>query len=163
MPLPHHYDRMTAGKPLPLPARPGPALRIARLVLLLVGLPVLLLGPGCALAVLGAGAGAGYVITRELGEDGGLEAEVREDVEVVWLAALESLDILHDLNTDVVIQDVLPREARATIDTREVWVRVEAYDLDRTILRVHARGTFGPDPTTERLVLDDIIGRLPGT
>ena len=119
----------------------------------------LVAAPGCALAVLGAGAGAGYVITRELGDEGGLEAEVREDVDKVWLATIESLDILHDLNTEVVLQD-FPREARAVVDGREVWVQVEAYDLDRTLVVVHARGPLGPDDKAERRLLDDLIARL---
>ncbi|MFT5689983.1 MAG: hypothetical protein ACI8PQ_002833, partial [Planctomycetota bacterium] len=94
---------------------------------LLVSCALLLILPSCALAVLGAGAGAGYVIKRELDKEGALEAEVREDVDAVWLATIESLDILHDIKTDVVVQD-FPREARAVIDTRDVTIVVEAYD-----------------------------------
>ncbi|MFT7542282.1 MAG: hypothetical protein ACI9K5_003261 [Gammaproteobacteria bacterium] len=126
---------------------------------LLVSCALLLILPSCALAVLGAGAGAGYVIKRELDKEGALEAEVREDVDAVWLATIESLDILHDIKTDVVVQD-FPREARAVIDTRDVTIAVEAYDLDRTILRVQARGPLGPDESVAQMVQDDIILRL---
>ena len=119
----------------------------------------LFLVPGCALALFGAGAGAGYVITRELEGEGGLESEVREDVDVVWLASIESLDILHDLKTDVIVQDS-PREARAVVDGREITLQVDAYDLNRTILRVQAQGPLGVDEDAARRVMEDIVARL---
>lgn len=150
-PLAQRFDH----RPAPCPMRTLRLLRSSLIPLALVSA----LAPGCALAVLGAGAGAGYVITRELEDGDGLEAEVQEDVDVVWIAAIESLDILHDLNTDVVLQD-FPREARAVVDGRDVSVTVDAYDLDRTILRVRARTALAPDEELERQLLDDIVGRL---
>jgi hypothetical protein len=111
---------------------------------------------GC---VLIAGAGAGYVISREISAGDIYSAELEADADHVWEATREALEILADLNCEPVFTSS-SRTARAKIDGAEVVVEVEAFDLGRSLLRVQAKKLMHSDAHTAELVQRKIIDRL---
>lgn len=121
---------------------------------LLLGL--LLLTPGC---ILIAGAGAGYVISREISPADVYTAELKADVDHVWEATRETLEILADLHAEPEFT-ASPRTGKAKIDGSLVFVEVEAYDIDHTILRVKAEKVMVSDGRVAEMVQRKIIERL---
>lgn len=113
--------------------------------------------PGCALV---AGAGVGYVVSQQVLGDVHV-SQVQDDVDRVWAVTQETLAVLVDPGTDLSIQDY-PRVAKCRIGGAEVVVEVEAYDLDRTLLRVKAKKYLASDGATAAQVMGDIIERLEG-
>jgi len=110
--------------------------------------------------VVAAGAGAGYLINREVMEDRSHTAEVQDDAEPVFAIARETLGILIDPGTEVVTQSS-PRTASGKVDRSDVTVTVEAFDLGRTTIRVKAETLLGNDDSeTAKHVLDEILRRL---
>lgn len=112
--------------------------------------------PSCVLA---AGAGIGYVISREVLTDSTHEAHVKDDVDRVWEMSRESLEILHDLNTEIVAAET-GRQLDGKVDGSRVTITVEAFDYQHSILRVHAEGALSGDSETAARVLNDILARL---
>ena len=113
-------------------------------------------GSGCILAI---GAGAGYVLSREVGPDEVQSVEVSKDVDRVWEATRESLEILHDLNTELVFT-ASPRTGKAVVDGAEVLVEVLAIDLDVTRIRIRADRALYKDAHIASMVERDILKRL---
>ena len=110
--------------------------------------------------LVAAGAGAGYLINREILKDRSHTAEVQDDVEPVYSIARETLGILIDPGTEVVTKSS-PRTASGKVDGSDVIVTVEAFDLDRTTIRVKAETLLGNDDSdTAEHVLDEILRRL---
>lgn len=126
--------------------------RSARLVLLIP----LFLSPACVVA---AGAVGGYVIHREFMAEQGHVAHLTYDVDEVWATARE---VLAEWSAEPpTIQD-FPRQARATVEAHEVIVTVEAFDVDRTILKVYAERSKLARREMSKRILDDIIAELQG-
>lgn len=121
-------------------------------------LAVLSLASGCIVA---AAAGVGYVVSQKVLPGEVHTAQVKDDVERVFRVATETLGILVDPGTEVTTQSA-PRSARCQVDGADVTVTVEAYDLERTDLRVEAERTLRKDGATARMVLDEILRRLRG-
>ncbi len=109
--------------------------------------------------ILVAGAGAGYIISREVSDDEVYSVEVRQDVDHVWATARESLEILHDLNTELNFT-ASPRVGTATVDKALVTVEVLAIDLDRTRVRIKAERPLLGDDHTAEMVQRHILDRL---
>ncbi len=128
------------------------SIRRTTLVLLLAAV----LCNGC---ILVAGAGAGYIISKEVNEDDVYVAEVAKDVEVVWAAVGESLEILCDVGETVEITEG-QRIAKTKVNGADVVVEVVAFDIDRTMLRVRADKPLTSDGHTAELVQRHILDRL---
>ncbi|MEW6071798.1 MAG: hypothetical protein AB1726_04280 [Planctomycetota bacterium] len=116
---------------------------------------LLLAAPACVVAV---GAGAGYVVSREIDDD--VRAiRVKKDVDAVWTAAREAIDILRDPATEpAFFAD--PRRIEARVDGRSVTVDVVVIDLDLTEVQIRAeRSLVGKDRTAETIE-QKILDRL---
>ncbi|MEX1024912.1 MAG: hypothetical protein WD226_07530 [Planctomycetota bacterium] len=136
---------------------------------LLLSLALAPLATGCVAAAAGAGA-AGYLAYRE--SDSQLAEEyIDQDHAEVVAAVVESLDILHDVGSpvttpksDTAIMDastgVRPRSFTTKIDGTDVTVRVEAFDLGRTLVKVDVQMRLtGDQQRVARLVMDEIVKR----
>ena len=123
-------------------------------------LTLLFLAPllhGCV--AVAAGAGAGYLIHREV-TDESHSVQVQMDVDAVWASVRETLAIDADLNFEVEVAD-FPRVAKTRIDGADVRVEVEAYDIDRTLVRVRAaRFDIANDGPLAERTLNRILDRL---
>ncbi|HED66305.1 MAG TPA: hypothetical protein ENJ09_12220 [Planctomycetes bacterium] len=119
-------------------------------------LALLPLTTGC---VLLAGAGVGYVVSREVRPGAVQEAEVADDVDRVWPSSKETAEILHDSGTQVRVQDS-PRRIQLEVDGAKVVIEVEAVDLDRTLVRVSAQKYLGADSKTAEEVMGNVLRRL---
>lgn len=106
-----------------------------------------------------AGAGIGYVISREVLPGAIHEATVAVDIDEVWPLACESLEVLHDLGTELTI-DPQARHAVAEIDGSRVIADVLAYDFERTVVRIEAESPLARDPKTADAVMRNILGRI---
>lgn len=123
--------------------------------LLLIALACLPLGA----CVVAAGAGVGYLVSREVLDDETNTAQVQDEVGAVFEIARETLGILIEPATEVRTTSA-PRTAHGKVDGSDVTVTVEAYDIDRTTIRVQAKGTLGNDGETAERVLNEILRRL---
>ena len=129
-------------------------MKLSRLIVLpFLALPLL---SGC---VLVAGAGVGYVVSQKVLPNDVHVAQVALDVEQVWPSARETVGFYVDPGTEAVVQE-FPRQIEAKIDGARVRVEVEAHDLDRTLVRVHAEKFFANDDATAQRVMDAILDRL---
>lgn len=122
-------------------------------------LPALLLAPltalgGCA-AILGVG--AGVLVSQEMLDNNSYVARLDVGVDRLWTSAKATLShmSLKPIETD----DDL-RTAEASVDGANVAIGVEAYDLDRSILRVSAKKFGVANGEMAKLVLDKIVEDL---
>jgi hypothetical protein len=120
-------------------------------------LPALLLAPllqGCA-AILGVG--AGVLISQEMLDNSTYVARLDVGVDRLWTSAKTTLShmSLKPIETD----DDL-RTAEATVDGSAVAISVEAYDLDRSILKVAAKKYGVANGEMAKLTLDKIVEDL---
>ena len=102
----------------------------------LLFLSPLLLAPivtSCAGLVVGAA--AGLVISEQMLDNESYVIQLQEDVERVWKVSKRSMS---SASTELIEVEEDTRTIRAQIDGGKVTVSVEAYDLDRTMLRVAA-------------------------
>lgn len=121
--------------------------------------PLLLLLAACAAAV--AGVGAGFIISRDVLPNETVTAQVQLDVENVWPSVKETLGIMNDLEAGDVAVSEYPRTAEGRVDGSEIHVAVEAYDLERTVIKVQAQNRLGTsDVKTAEKVLTKILDRL---
>ncbi len=122
-------------------------------------LGLFLLPSGCAAAI--AGVGAGLIISRDVLPNETATAQVRLDVEAVWPSVKETLSILNDLQAGDVVFSEYPRTALGRVDGSRIDVAVEAYDLERTVIKVQAEARLGTsDLETAEMVLTKILDRL---
>ena len=128
-------------------------LRLAAIPALASGLA--LGSSGCALV---AGAGVGYVVSQQVHGNKHV-AQVKDDVDRVWAVTKDTLEILVDPGNEVMITD-FPRVATVKIDGADVTVEVEAYDIDRTIVRVEAKKYLTSDGMTAENVMQEILDKL---
>lgn len=113
---------------------------------------------GCV--AVAAGAGAGYLVHREVSDGDVHTAQVQADVDDVWATVRETLEIDADLDHEVELAE-FPRTARTRIDGANVSVAVEAYDLDRTVVKVRAaRYDLASDSALAERTLNRILHRL---
>jgi hypothetical protein len=107
------------------------------------------------------GAGAGYIVSREVLPNDVHSAQVKLEVDPVWSAAQERMEILQDLEAgDIEVQDY-PRVIHGVVGGSKVTVEVEVHDIDRTLIRVEARTRFGGnDSKTAEEVLTLILDQL---
>lgn len=122
----------------------------------LASLPLL---GSCAAAI--AGVGAGLIISRDVLPNQTVVAQVDRDVDAVWPSVKETLAILNDLEAGDVVTSEFPRTAFGRVDGASIEVAVEAYDLDRTVIRVQAENRLGAsDVKSAERVLTRILERL---
>ena len=114
-------------------------------------------GSSCVAVV--AGAGVGYVISQEVLPNEVHTAEVRDDAGHVWALSRETLEILADPGTNVELADS-GRSAKAKVNGATVTLDVEAYDLDRTLIRVQAEKYLSSDGRTAEEVISSVLDHL---
>jgi hypothetical protein len=112
---------------------------------------------GCI--AVAAGAGVGYLVSKEVLPNDVHSAQVRVDVEEVWSISKETLGFMVDPKSTVESQ-TNPRVARAKGDGADVRLEVEAYDIDRTIIKVQAERALAHDSATAESVLNRILDRI---
>lgn len=115
---------------------------------------------GCVPLIVGGG--IGYVISREVLPNDVQQAEVEADVEDVWKVARETLEIMADPGEEVLVTSGLPRSAKASVESAEVTVTVEAFDIDRTRLRVEAKRALESDGKIAERVMSKLLDRIAG-
>ena len=114
------------------------------------------LAAGCFVA---AAAGAGYVVSTQVLPNNVHVAQVSLDVERVWPSVKETVGFFQSPGTELEIQE-MPRSIQARVDGAKVQVEVEAYDIDRTVIRVVAEKYLAKDNATAAEVLQSILDRL---
>ena len=103
--------------------------------LLSAALAALALLPLSSCIVL-VGAGAGYVISQEVLPGSVHQAQVDRDVDTVWAQVQTTM---HDMKVGDFETTDYPRRIETQVDGADVEVVVEAYDLNRTIIKVTAK------------------------
>ena len=117
-----------------------------------------LLASACIPLIVGGG--IGYVISREVLPNDVQQAEVSADVEAVWKTARETLELLADPGAEVLVTSELPRSARVSVEKAQVTVTVEAFDLERTRLRVEAKRALETDGKVAQRVMNQLLERI---
>lgn len=119
--------------------------------------PALLLAP-LALAstscIAAVGVGAGAVVTHEFLSDTPHVAHVQQDVDEVWPTTVETLRELGA--TEVEVTDY-PRLVEANVQGGRIYVTVEAYDLNHTVVRLQFRKHRMIDNRTAEQLLQKLI------
>lgn len=103
------------------------------------------------------GAGAGYVISQEVLPGSVHQAQVERDVDTVWAQAQATLQ---DMKVGDFETTNYPRRIETTVDGADVEVVVEAYDLNRTIIKVTAKRYLSFDNDLAEQVLNQIVDDL---
>lgn len=103
------------------------------------------------------GAGAGYLVSQEVLPNQVHQAQVKLDVETVWAQAQATV---RDMKIGEFSITDYPRRIETTVDQAEVEVVVEAYDLNRTIIKVHAERHFKSNDEIAKKVLNRILDDL---
>jgi len=128
------------------------ATRVLPLLLSLGTLPL----SGCLLV---AGVGVGYVVTQQVLPNDVHVTEVADDVDTVWKSVRQSMLILVDPGHELEVKDA-PRSIDCKVNGAAVTVEVEAYDLNRTTIRVQAEKYLASDNATAGEVMDTILRHL---
>jgi hypothetical protein len=116
-------------------------------------------GTSCFLAVAGAAAGGGFIVSQQVNADDVHVAQVALDVDRVWPSVKETLGFYQEPGSELAVQDY-PRSVHAKVDGAKVVVHVEAIDIDRTTIRVSAEKYLGHDSATASEVMEGILARL---
>lgn len=125
------------------------------IVALALTLPTLL-GGCAAAAVVGVGLGA-VVISQELTDSNVYVTQLSMNVKDVWPTAKI---FLADQSLELIETDEQARIAKARIDGANVTVAVEAYDVDKTLMRVSAKRYGVNDGDMARIITERITRRL---
>ena len=131
---------------------PQSLVRVLPLLLSLGALPL----SGCLLV---AGAGVGYVVSQQVLPNDVHVSEIADDVDTVWKSVRQSMQILVDPGHELDINN-MPRSIVCRVDGSAVSVAVEAYDIDRTTVRVQAQKYLASDNKTAAEVMDTILRHL---
>jgi hypothetical protein len=115
-----------------------------------------LLGGCAAAAVVGVGLGA-VVISQELTDSNVYVTHLSMNVKEVWPTAKI---FLADQSLELIETDEQARIAKARIDGANVTVAVEAYDIDKTLMRVSAKRYGVNDGDMARIITERITRRL---
>jgi hypothetical protein len=118
-----------------------------------------LLVTGCAPLVVGAGVGAGYIVSQQVLPGNVHVTQVSVDVEKVWPSVKETMTFYQDPGTELTIQEN-PRSISAKVDGAKTTVEVEAYDVDATTIRVQAEKYLSKDNATAGEVMQAILDRI---
>ena len=122
---------------------------------ILTALLALPLVSSCAAAVIGAG--VGLMASQELLDNNTYISHIERDVSFVWP---EVKLYLSETSLDLIEVDEELRTVEARIDGADVLASVEAWDIDRTIVRVQARKFGVNDGEMARVIMDRIHQRL---
>jgi hypothetical protein len=124
---------------------------------LLASLLALPLISGCAAVAVGAI--GSLMISNEVTANHIVEARLNADVSKVWPTVRTTLS---DKSLQPIELDDNIRQAKAKIDSAWVTVTCEAYDLDKTVMKVRAAKYAGTinDPEMARLIQEAIMLRL---
>lgn len=117
-------------------------------------LPTLL--GGCAAAVVGVGLGA-VVVSQELTDSNVYVTQLAMNSKEVWPTAKI---FLAEQSLELIETDEQTRIAKAPIDGANVTVAVEAYDVDKTLMRVSAKRYGVNDGDMARIITERITRRL---
>lgn len=112
----------------------------------------------CSCTVV-AGAGIGYVISREVLPGTIHQAHLAVEIDQVWELSCESLEVLHDVGSQLVI-DEEERMITTEVNGAQVVVAVKPHDAANTVVRITAEGPFSSDPDTGSLVMQNVIDRV---
>lgn len=123
---------------------------------LALALTLPLVSSSCVAAL---GVGAGIVASQELANNNTYITHLNQDVKTVWPQVKL---FLADASMELIEMDDELRVARARIDGSVVTVGVEAYDIDRTVMKVNARKFGVNDGEMARIVTERIQHRLIG-
>jgi hypothetical protein len=121
--------------------------------LLLAGLSTL--ATGCAGVV--AGGVAAVVVSQEMIDNNTYVSHVNQDVTQVWPTAKV---FLAEQSQKLIETDDQARLATADIDGAKVSISVEAYDLDKSVVRVAAKRYGVNDGDLARVVTERFTRRL---
>ncbi len=108
----------------------------------------------CSSCIAAAGIGAGALVTHEFLADTPHVAHVQMDVDDVWPV---TVDTLRGLGATEVEVQTYPRLVEANVQGGKVYVTVEAYDLDHTIVRLQFRKHRLVDHRTAEQILQTLI------
>lgn len=100
-----------------------------------------------------AGAGAGYLVSREVLPNDVYQAQVAQDVDTVWAQAKTTL---RDMKIGEFKTTDYPRRIETTVDEADIEVVVEAYDLNRTIIKVQAERYL----TSKGAIAEKVLNRI---
>lgn len=104
-----------------------------------------------------AGAGAGYLISQEVLPGAIHQAQVKRDVSDTWA---QTQITMRDLKVgDFEITDY-PRRIETDVQGASVEVVVEAYDLNRTLIKVKASRYLTSDDEVASMILNRIVEDL---
>ncbi len=106
------------------------------------------------------GAGAGYMIGQEVLPGEVHQAQVLLGVEPVWAQAKDTMADLADLGSGGIETTDYPRRIECEVDDAEVEVEVQAYDLNRTIIKVSAKRLLKRDGELAGQILNTILDDL---
>ena len=122
-------------------------------VLLLAGLSTF--ATGCAGVV--AGGVAAVVVSQEMIDNNTFVSHVNQDVTQVWPTAKV---FLAEQSQKLIETDDQARVATAEVDGAKVSISVEAYDLDKSVVRVAAKRYGVNDGDLARVVTERFTRRL---
>lgn len=122
---------------------------------LALSLPTLV-GGCAAAAVVGVGLGA-VVVSQELTDSNVYVTHLSMNVNDVWPT---SKVFMADQSLELIDADDQARIVKARIDGANVTVAVEAYDLDKTLMRVSAKRYGVNDGDMARIITERITRRL---
>lgn len=120
---------------------------------LLAGLSTLL--SSCAGIV--AGGVAAVVVSQEMLDNNTYVSHVNQDVSQVWPTAKV---FLAEQSQELIETDDQARWASADVDGAKVEISVEAYDLDKSVVRVAAKRYGVNDGDMARIITERITRRL---
>jgi len=103
-----------------------------------------------------AGAGAGYLISQEV-SGATHQAQVQLDVNTVWDQAQET--VARHAEDGIKTTD-FPRRIEAEVDGASVEVEVQAYDLNRTLIKVTASRYLSKDSEIASWLLNQVVDDL---
>ncbi|MFT4711241.1 MAG: hypothetical protein ACJAZ8_002057 [Planctomycetota bacterium] len=110
--------------------------------------------PSCLLI---AGGAAGYVVSQEVLPGNVHTSIVLFDVDTTWASAQETM--LSKAEDGIETTDY-PRRIEAEVAGANVEVNVEAYDMNRSLIRVKASRFLSADNDVAKMVLNKIVDDL---
>lgn len=104
-----------------------------------------------------AGVAAGVVVSQEVLDNNTFVSHIERDVSFVWP---EVKIYLSEASLDLIEVDESKRTVKARIDGADVLASVEAWDMDRTIIRLEAKKFGVNDGEIARMIMERIHERL---
>ena len=110
--------------------------------------------PSCLLI---AGGAAGYVVSQEVLPGNVHTSIVTFDVDSTWASAQETM---RSKAEDGIQTTDYPRRIECEVAGAEVEVKVEAYDMNRSLLRVKASRFLSADNDVAMMILNKLVDDL---